>query len=78
MTSAKKAGWGSNNAPSLQKNSIDFADRQGGGGPKIPTFSGRHTWKRPYVCCRPSRGSDCSWPLCYRDVAAVADTLEIA
>ena len=32
MTSAQKGGGGYTNSPNLLTNSIDFADREGGGG----------------------------------------------
>ena len=47
MTSAQKAGERGQNAPNMHTNSIDFADKEGGRGSKIPKFRGRHPWKPP-------------------------------
>ena len=45
MTSSEEGG--ARNAANLRTNSIDFADKEGGGGPKTPKSSGRHIWKPP-------------------------------
>ena len=46
MTSAQMGG-GVKNAPNLLTNSVDFADRERGGGQKMPKLCGHHIWKNP-------------------------------
>ena len=46
MTSTQKGMEGGvKNATNLLTYSIDFADREGGGGPKIPKLCGCHIWQ---------------------------------
>ena len=47
MTFQQK-GEGVKKYPNLVTNSIDFADKEGGGGQKILKLCGRHIWKPPY------------------------------
>ena len=50
MTSAEKEVGPSRSAANLRTNSVDFADKEGGGpggegGQKIPKFFGRHIYR---------------------------------
>ena len=54
--SAQNGGGEGKKAQTLRTNSIDFADREGGGGRTIPKFCGRQMWKEKGGTERNGRG----------------------